>query len=88
MDLDDVRTQLPEWEVAEDGLYLDLECEDFAEAMALAVHVGLEAQRRNHHPDLTISWGRLEVSLTTHDEDSTVTEKDVDLATWIDETVA
>lgn len=84
MDLDDVRDRLPAWDVAPDGIQRTYEVDDFAAAMALAVHVGLEAQRRNHHPDLTIGWGRLEVSLTTHDADSTVTDQDVDLAEWIE----
>lgn len=85
MDLTNARDRLPDWDVGEDGIQRTYELDDFAAAMALAVHVGLEAQRRNHHPDLTIGWGRLEVSLTTHDADSTVTDKDVDLAEWIDQ---
>lgn len=40
---------------------------DFAQAMALAQAVGELAERLNHHPDLSIGWGRLTVVWTTHD---------------------
>lgn len=85
MDLDDVRTQLPAWEVGEDGISRTFEVDDYGAAMALTVQIALEAQRRNHHPDMTVTWGSVAVSLVTHDAGSSVTDKDVDLASWIDD---
>ena len=40
------------------------------------------ADRLNHHPDLTISYNRVRVSLTTHDVGG-ITEADLKLARMI-----
>ncbi|MBY5162754.1 4a-hydroxytetrahydrobiopterin dehydratase [Salsipaludibacter albus] len=82
--LDRVREELLDWELDDDGIHRTIEVDDYGAAMALTVRIGLEAQRRNHHPDITVGWGTVKVSLVTHDADSSVTDKDVDLAAWID----
>ncbi len=45
--------------------------------------VGAEAEALGHHPDLVLGWGRVEVSLTTHDAGG-LTEADFVLAARID----
>lgn len=86
--LERVREELVGWTLDDDGIHRTFEVADYGAAMALTVQIGLEAQRRNHHPDITVGWGRVAVSLVTHDADSSVTDKDVDLAAWIDQLVA
>ncbi|HLY03822.1 MAG TPA: 4a-hydroxytetrahydrobiopterin dehydratase [Candidatus Cybelea sp.] len=39
---------------------------DFAQALGAAVRVGEMAEEQQHHPDLHVSWGRLEVEIWTH----------------------
>lgn len=39
---------------------------DFAQALRAAVLVGEMAEEQQHHPDLHVSWGRLEVEVWTH----------------------
>jgi 4a-hydroxytetrahydrobiopterin dehydratase len=39
---------------------------DFAEALRAAVQIGEIAEEQQHHPDLTVSWGRLRVEIWTH----------------------
>ena len=39
---------------------------DFATALRAAVLVGEMAEEQQHHPDLHVSWGRLEVEIWTH----------------------
>lgn len=39
---------------------------DFSAALALAVHIGALAERRNHHPLLSLTWGRLDCQWYTH----------------------
>jgi 4a-hydroxytetrahydrobiopterin dehydratase len=80
--------ELPDWEQRDGGIHRHVDVDDYGAAMALTVRIGLEAQRRNHHPDITVGWGSVDVSLTTHDAGGSVTDKDVDLARWIDEVVA
>lgn len=39
---------------------------NFAEAFAFAGKIAAIAEEEGHHPDLAISWGRVEVELSTH----------------------
>lgn len=39
---------------------------DFASALAFTVRVGAVAEREDHHPELRLAWGRVEVELSTH----------------------
>ena len=57
---------------------------DWADAVAFLDRIALEADRRNHHPDVCITGYRnVTVRLTSHDMHG-VTERDVSLATWIE----
>ncbi|MGE5235878.1 MAG: 4a-hydroxytetrahydrobiopterin dehydratase [Acidobacteriota bacterium] len=77
-----VERELPGWRVEGDQLVGRWNHSDFAGPLAAAVRIGLLAERADHHPDLLVSWGRLEVRLTTH-SDKTLTVKDVELASAI-----
>lgn len=56
---------------------------DFAHALALANQVGAIAEAMNHHPDLTVGWGKLTVAITTHDAGG-LTELDFAFAARVD----
>ena len=56
---------------------------DFKEALAFVNKVGEIAEAKQHHPDIMLSYGKVQISLTTHDADG-LTEKDFDLAKEID----
>jgi 4a-hydroxytetrahydrobiopterin dehydratase len=53
--------------------------EDFAEALAFVNKVGEAAEAADHHPDITIKWNRVRLTLSTHSA-GTVTKKDFALA--------
>lgn len=57
---------------------------DFGSAMAFGVRVGFEAEKRDHHPDLELGWGRASVTWSTHDAGG-ITELDLALAERCDE---
>lgn len=40
---------------------------DYSNALAFVVQVALAAEKRDHHPDIFLGWGRAEVSWSTHD---------------------
>ncbi|MBI4567427.1 MAG: 4a-hydroxytetrahydrobiopterin dehydratase [Planctomycetes bacterium] len=40
---------------------------DFARALGFVVAVGALAESEGHHPDVTLTWGRVEITLWTHD---------------------
>jgi len=79
-----VQEQLPGWHVEGEEIVAAWRFADFAAALAATVRVGALAERADHHPDLTLSWGRLAVRLTTHSA-GRLTEKDLDLALAIQE---
>lgn len=85
MNPNEIAAAVPDWELGDDGIRRTFSTPDYGTAMALTVRIGLEAQRRNHHPEITVGWGSVAVSLVTHDAGDSVTDKDVELARWIDE---
>jgi 4a-hydroxytetrahydrobiopterin dehydratase len=56
---------------------------DFGGALGFAVRLGLVAEKRDHHPELTLGWGKARVLWTTHDAGG-VTQLDLDLASASD----
>ena len=52
---------------------------DFASALAFAVRLGMVAEKRDHHPDVMIGWGKAHVFWTTHDAKG-ITRLDLELA--------
>ncbi len=57
---------------------------DFKTALAFVNRVGAIAEEEGHHPDLGLSWGRVDVKTYTHKIDG-LTESDFILAAKIDQ---
>jgi 4a-hydroxytetrahydrobiopterin dehydratase len=76
------------WNESGGGLHTELTFADFAEAFAFMTRVGMVAQEQGHHPDMSISWNKVTIDITTHDAGNVVTEKDRTLAAAIDALVA
>ena len=57
----------PAWRIV-DGHHLQREYRlpDFARGLALVDAIGALAQAEDHHPELLLAWGRVEVRLWTH----------------------
>ena len=56
---------------------------DFAGSVKFADSLVEPAEEMNHHPDLSISWSEVEVSISTHSEGG-LTANDFELARRID----
>lgn len=52
---------------------------DFASALAFTVRLGMAAEKRDHHPDIHLGWGKVRVVWTTHDAGG-ITSLDLALA--------
>ena len=79
---------LPGWWREGDVLVRTYHRRDWADAVAFLDRIAPEADRRNHHPDVCITGYRnVTVRLTSHD-DRGITQRDVNLATWIEELAA
>lgn len=69
----------PGWVREGEALVRTFKVADFAAALAFAVRLGMVAEKRDHHPDILIGWGKARVLWTTHDAGG-ITQLDLDLA--------
>jgi 4a-hydroxytetrahydrobiopterin dehydratase len=67
------------WKVENEGLEKTYTFQYYGACIAFAVHIGFAADKRDHHPDLHITWGKVEVRWSTHDAGG-ITALDVELA--------
>jgi 4a-hydroxytetrahydrobiopterin dehydratase len=56
----------------------------FNDAISFMVESSLFIHEKNHHPVWTNSYNQLNVCLTTHDAGNLVTEKDWEIATYME----
>ncbi len=56
---------------------------NFAEALAMTNRIGEIAEQLQHHPDILLGWGKVDLSIRTHDADA-ITRADFILAAKID----
>jgi 4a-hydroxytetrahydrobiopterin dehydratase len=80
--------ELPEWELSSDGGTLTryIEYKSYRQALEALVKISAIAEKEQHHPDLGIGWGYLDISLTTHAVDG-LTKNDFISAAKYDEVV-
>lgn len=69
----------PGWAREGEALVRSYELEDFGAAVAFTVQLGFVAEKRDHHPEVLIGWGKARVLWTTHDAGG-ITELDLELA--------
>ena len=81
--LRDALADLPEWREEDGRIVRDLDFATYAEGLAFVQGLGVEADRRDHHPDILLTYRRARVALSTHDAGG-ITAKDLDLARWIE----
>jgi 4a-hydroxytetrahydrobiopterin dehydratase len=76
--------QLEGWKAVENH-YIEksYDLADFAQALDLVNRIGAVAEEQGHHPDLFLTWGRVDVSIWTHKIDG-LTESDFILAAKCD----
>ena len=82
-ELERLTRELPGWRVV-DGHHLErtFVFPDFRTALDFVNRAGAIAEEEGHHPDLLLSWGRVEVQIWTHKIDG-LTESDFILAAKI-----
>jgi 4a-hydroxytetrahydrobiopterin dehydratase len=56
---------------------------NFVEALAFVQSLGVEAEQKQHHPDLDIRYSKVKIALVTHDAGG-ITAKDFSLAETAD----
>lgn len=87
-ELQKLAAQVPDWKVvAEHHLTKTFIFPDFKTALAFVNRAGAVAEAEGHHPDLLLTWGRVDVKTYTHKIDG-LTESDFILAAKIDQAFA
>jgi 4a-hydroxytetrahydrobiopterin dehydratase len=82
---EEIEAQLSEeWTHEGDEIVRTYDFDSYLDGIGFASGAGGLAEEAWHHPEITITWGEVEVRLTTHDAGG-ITEKDIDLAERFDE---
>ncbi|MGB0167222.1 MAG: 4a-hydroxytetrahydrobiopterin dehydratase [Luteibaculum sp.] len=72
------------WEEKKHYLERVIVFNNFSEALAAMVQIGLLAERHNHHPEIINVYNKLTLRLTSHDAGNVVTDKDWRLSEELD----
>jgi 4a-hydroxytetrahydrobiopterin dehydratase len=76
---------LPGWVWTKDMLYKSFTFSDFVAAFSFMTKVALQAEKRDHHPNWSNVFNRVEIYLTTHDAGNKVTVRDTAMARAIED---
>lgn len=75
---------VPGWELAKSkAIQKKFTFPDFKEALAFVNQVGELAEKSDHHPDITVNYNKVTLTLSTHSAGG-LTSKDFDLAGHIE----
>lgn len=80
---------VPAWQhdTARGAITREFRFAEFRQAFAFMTQVALAAERRDHHPEWSNVWNRVQVAWSTHDAHG-LTERDFDMARVCDEAYA
>jgi 4a-hydroxytetrahydrobiopterin dehydratase len=73
------------WLMQNNSLTKTFHFASFEQAMEFMQTAAAGISRMNHHPEWCNVYKRVDVTLRTHDAGNTVTNKDHELAAWLDE---
>jgi len=80
-EVDQRLSAMPRWARHGDAIERTWEFPDFVHSMRFVDAVAAEAERVQHHPDITVRYSRVSLLLSTHDAGG-ISEKDFDFAGW------
>ena len=82
-EIDSRLQKLEGWERDGDAIVKEFKLDDFVGSVEFVKGLVEPAEDMNHHPDLSISWNKVRVSITTHAAGG-LTANDFELAKRID----
>ena len=77
---------LNNWALEGNFIVKDYSFQGFKEALEFVNEVGEVAEGQGHHPDILVSYNKVRLSLTTHEEHG-LTSKDFEVAEAIDKII-
>lgn len=78
-------SRLPGWRFEQGMIRRTFRTDGWPTTLMLVNAIGFVAEAADHHPDLTVRWGTVDVAFTTHSAHG-ITEKDFELARLVEET--
>lgn len=72
------------WKTEDNYLHKTFTFKDFETAIDFMKQASVQISILNHHPEWTNIYNKVEVKLTTHDANNTITTKDNELAAILD----
>jgi 4a-hydroxytetrahydrobiopterin dehydratase len=75
---------LPGWSYADGAIRRLYKTDGWSTTLMLVNAIGFYAEAADHHPDLQVAWGSVEVTLSTHSAGG-VTTKDFEMARLIEQ---
>jgi 4a-hydroxytetrahydrobiopterin dehydratase len=70
------------WHLTGEALTATFRTRKFSTGLDLVNRIGASAEKANHHPDLTLTYPQVRVTLSSHDVGG-ITSRDIDLARTI-----
>ncbi|BAQ65797.1 4a-hydroxytetrahydrobiopterin dehydratase [Geminocystis sp. NIES-3709] len=70
---------LPDWITRDGTINVTYKFKDFIQAIEFVNRLVVPSEKSGHHPDIFISYNKVTINLTSHDEGG-ITQKDFDLA--------
>ncbi len=84
---DEIQSRLPQgWRIGQCSIVRELTFSSYMDGIRFVNDVAELAEREDHHPDITIIWRTIKLSLSTHSVGG-VTERDIDMANKINSLV-
>lgn len=74
-----------DWKIVDAGLQVSYQFKDFVGAFSFLTRVAMIAEEQNHHPHIENMYNEVTLTLSTHDANNTITDKDIKLAEAIEE---
>ena len=77
---------IPKWKLSRKGAAIrrSFKFQDFSEAFAFMTRVAILAEKRDHHPEWSNVYNKVEIELTTHDAGG-LSRRDMKMAKKIDD---
>ncbi len=84
---DEIQKRLPQgWRIGQCSIVRELTFSSYLDGIRFVNEVAELAEKEDHHPDITIVWKTVKLSLSTHSVGG-VTERDIDMASRINSLV-
>jgi 4a-hydroxytetrahydrobiopterin dehydratase len=84
-EISDRLKSIPAWRLENGAIVREYQTDGWPTTLMLVNAIGFFAEAADHHPDLAVSWGKIQVKLWTHSAGG-VTAADVELAALIERT--